>query len=213
MKTLINPVTDARKPRVSDARDRRILKGMMSLGGQPPALVDELEAIFANTDSKQMPAIARLAVETAMRRSEIMALTWECVRLDKRTAKITDSKNGEGRTIPLTTAAVKNLEAVTKRKGDNRVFDMSLDAVSRAFARARDRARSKYLAEDNVADAFERAHFLVDLRFHDLRHEAASNLMKYIPGLEIAKVTGHKDIHMVMRYINPNAEEQALRLP
>ena len=142
-----------------------------------------------------------------------MALTWDCVRLDRRTARIPDSKNGEGRTIPLTTAAVKNLEGVPRRKDDLRVFDMSVDAVSRAFSRARDRARARYLAEDNEVDEFERAHFLVDLRFHDLRHEAASNLVRYIPGLEIAKVTGHKDIRMVMRYINPDAEEQAKRLP
>lgn len=213
MKTLVNPVLDARKPRVADARDRRVLKALMSLDGQPPELVDELTAISAHTDSKQMPAIARLAVETAMRRSEIMALTWDRVRLDKRTAKIADSKNGEGRTVPLTTAAVKNLQEVPRRKGDNRIFNMSLDAVSRAFSRARDRARRSYLAEEREADDFERKHFLVGLRFHDLRHEAASTLVKYIPGLEIAKVTGHKDVRMVMRYINPDAEAQALRLP
>lgn len=135
MKTLANPVTDARKPRVSDARDRRVLKGMMSLADQPPALVDELEAIRVHTDSEQLPAIARLAVETTMRRSEIMVLTWECVRFDKGTAKLPDSTNGEGRTIPLTTAAIKNLQAVARRKGDSRVFDMSLDTVSRALAR------------------------------------------------------------------------------
>jgi len=54
--------------------------------------------------------------------------------------------------------------------------------------------------------------FLVDLRFHDLRHEATSLLAAIFPMHELAKITGHKDPRMLMRYYHPKAEELAKRL-
>lgn len=214
MKSLVNPVTDVQKPSVEDARDRRLLMGRMSLHGQPAELVSELDAIAANTKSRELAAIARLAGETAMRRSEIFALTWDKVRLNKRTIAIPDSKNGSPRRIPLTTRAVAILEGVPRVAGDARVFTMTVDSVSRAFARARDRARALYLGQVDVnGDDADRDGFLVGLRFHDLRHEATSTLSKHITGLQLARVTGHKDPRMVLRYLHPDPEELARLLP
>ena len=91
---------------------------------------------------------------------------------------------------PLTLLAQQ--AAVTQRLG--RVFPYSGRSVGAAFRRAcRDLG-------------------ILDLRFHDLRHETASRLFEagyQIP--EVALVTGHKDWKMLRRYTNLKAQDLAIR--
>ena len=52
-----------------------------------------------------------------------------------------------------------------------------------------------------------------DLRFHDLRHEAASKLFeKGLNPVEVATITGHKGTKMLMRYTHLRAEDLGGRL-
>ncbi|EQD66080.1 Integrase, catalytic core, phage domain protein, partial [mine drainage metagenome] len=53
-----------------------------------------------------------------------------------------------------------------------------------------------------------------DLHFHDLRHEATSRLYERttLSDAQIAKITGHKDPRMLMRYANLRASDLAARL-
>ena len=53
---------------------------------------------------------------------------------------------------------------------------------------------------------------LVDLHFHDLRHEATSRLAEKLQMHELMKVTGHKTSRMLARYYHPRAEDLALKL-
>jgi integrase len=53
---------------------------------------------------------------------------------------------------------------------------------------------------------------LVDLHFHDLRHEATSRLADKLQMHELMKVTGHKSSSMVARYYHPRASDLALKL-
>lgn len=53
---------------------------------------------------------------------------------------------------------------------------------------------------------------LVDLHFHDLRHEATSRLAEKFQLHELMKITGHKDTRMLARYYHPKAEDMARRL-
>jgi integrase len=53
---------------------------------------------------------------------------------------------------------------------------------------------------------------LLDLHFHDLRHEATSRLADKLQMHELMKVTGHKTSRMVIRYYHPRAEDLALKL-
>jgi integrase len=48
-----------------------------------------------------------VAIETAMRRSELLALRWEHVELDLSFARLLDAKNGEVRDVPLSSRAVE----------------------------------------------------------------------------------------------------------
>lgn len=92
------------------------------------------------------------------------------------------------------------------------VFAMRPDGVARAFERAVQRARGRYEVECEEAGTRPRDGFLVDLRFHDLRHEATSRLAEVFPMHELTKITGHRDPRMLMRYYHPKAEKLAKKM-
>jgi integrase len=78
---------------------------------------------------------------------------------------------------------------------DGRAFPITANALKLAFERAVKRAG------------------IEDLHFHDLRHEATSRLAEKLPNvIELAAVTGHKDLRMLKRYYHPRAEDLALKL-
>lgn len=57
-----------------------------------------------------------------------------------------------------------------------------------------------------------RSPLLIDLHFHDLRHEATSRLADKLEMHELMKVTGHKSTAMLARYYHPRAEDLAKKL-
>lgn len=50
------------------------------------------------------------------------------------------------------------------------------------------------------------------LRFHDTRREATSRMAKVLHPMELARVTGHKDLKMLMVYYQESASEIARKL-
>ncbi len=208
MESLANPVELVRKPKPNDSRSRRISTSQQG--------TDELECIIKATGSTLLPSILHLAVETAMRRSEIVNLRWENIDLERRVAHLPATKNGSPRDVPLSTKATEVLQALRDACGGDtstgRVFHLREDAVTRAFERAVSRARGKYVQECKEASIRPDEKFLADLRFHDLRHEATSRLAQTFQLAELTKVTGHKDPRMLMRYYHPRAEDLAKRL-
>lgn len=180
MESLVNPVESVSKPRVSNARNRRVSQ-------------DEIDSLCVATGSVELGAFIRLAVETAMRRGELCNLRWEHVDLRACTAYLPHTKNGSSRTVPLSTRALSALRSLP-RHIEGRVFRLKPDSVSQAFDRACQRAG------------------LDGLHFHDLRHEATSRLADVLQAHELAKVTGHKDMRMVLRYYHPRATDLAKKL-
>jgi len=123
-----------------------------------------------------------------MRRGEILSLTWNNVDLQKRVARLIDTKNGEGRSVPLTQKATALLLALP-RSIDGRVFATTAEAVKLAFQRAVVRAG------------------IEDFHFHDLRHEGVSRLFeKGLNVMEVASISGHKTLQMLKRYTHLSSE-------
>lgn len=167
-----NPVDNIRKPTVRNERDRGLD-------------ADEEKRLMGALDQsrrKYLKAIVRLAIETAMRRGELLGLTWECIDLKKQTAFLPQTKNGDSRTVPLSTRAVAVLQSLPRDIDGGRVFKIGETSVTEGFQRAAQRAG------------------LVDIRFHDLRHVAVSRLAKVLAMHELAKVAGHRSPRSVMRY-------------
>jgi integrase len=54
---------------------------------------------------------------------------------------------------------------------------------------------------------------ITGLRFHDLRHEATTRLFeKGLGMMEVAAITGHKDLRMLQRYVQLRPEDLARKL-
>jgi integrase len=234
MESLTNPLELVRKPPPNNARSRRLVSETPGHvagtegdeDGERRARAGELERIVLASESMLLPSAVWFAVETAMRRSEVVSLRWQYVDLKRRVAHLPDTKNGTSRDVPLSSRAVSVLGALADARGneeddgdeagdvdDDRVFAMRGDSVTRAFIRARARARKAYVAECKASRQKPDAEFLTDLDFHDLRHEATSRLAEIFPMHELTKITGHKDPRMLMRYYHPRAEDLAKRLP
>jgi len=232
MESLSNPVELVRKPQPNNARTRRIAAGdapTVAPGGEESesergAQDGELERVARASCSTLLPPIIWLAVETAMRRGEIVSLLWMHVDLNRCVVHLPSTKNGNARDVPLSSRAVAVLQTLkdsNDAKGNptedgesdaDRVFEIRSDAVTRAFERAVARARKIYVDECRAAKQKPDGKFLTDLRFHDLRHEATSRLASIFPMHELTKITGHKDPRMLMRYYHPRAEDLAKKL-
>ncbi|MGC8530126.1 MAG: site-specific integrase [Leptospirillia bacterium] len=181
-------------PKVRNSRDRRLSTG-------------EIEAIVRATGSAVLGNLLRFALETAMRRSEIASLRWRDVDLSKRTVTLSDTKNGDMRVVPLTKEAVRILDSLEKGGQGDRVWKMEADSVTQAFVRAVDRARGNYEKECFQSQRDPDPNFLVDIRFHDLRHEATSRLFERGMGtMMVAAITGHKTLQMLKRYTHLRPE-------
>lgn len=212
---LANPAELVRRPTVADARDRRLYTNIRLRGvPQPECPRNELDWLMRCTQSAELPIIMTLAAETAMRRSEICKLQRQHVSLRNNSVYLPDTKNGNARVVPLSPWAYETLRRHLAGKAAARgpVFGMSPDAVSRAFARARKRARRDYEALCVKYGRRPHPDYFRDLRLHDLRHEATSTLAPIFALHELAAVTGQRDTRMVMRYYHPTGRELALKI-
>ena len=85
-----NPVSMISKPRAPRPRDRRLEAG-------------ELEKLLSAGASPNLyfRPVVLFAIETGMRKGEILSLTWENVHLGKRYVRLPDTKNGDSRDVSL----------------------------------------------------------------------------------------------------------------
>ncbi|WP_334166752.1 site-specific integrase [Achromobacter mucicolens] len=173
---LPNGIPKTRRPVIDSARDRRV---------KP----DELARLVAACESPDTAALMELAVETAMRRGELVALEWERVDFARKSVYLDRTKTGSPRTVPLSPRAMELLQARYREGDTGLVFTIQPGSVSQALRRAAKRAGSK------------------DLRFHDLRHEATSRLFEHgLNQIEVARITGHKTLSMLNRYTHLDVE-------
>jgi integrase len=182
---LINPVSLVRKPKAGQGRDR-----VISSTEEHDLLIN---AQAEGRRNPLLPSLIILALETAMRRGELLSLRWDGVNLGSHVAYLAMTKNGRPRTVPLSSRAVDTLKGIAKT--DDLVFPWNAPAVHKAFERL-----------------CQRAGFL-DLRFHDLRHTATTRLATKLPNvIELAAVTGHQSIQILKRYYHPSAESLASKI-
>lgn len=178
-----NPVADVTKPKLNNARARR-LRNREWL---------RLRAELQASGNPWMLPITELAIETGLRRGEILDLHWSRVDWHSSTVLIPNTKTDRPRRIPLTPNAAAILKSLSTC--DDRVFPTTPNAVKLAWRRAIDRAKLK------------------DLRFHDLRHEAVSRFFELGLSLpEVALISGHRDPRMLMRYTHLQAADLATKL-
>ncbi|WP_430425176.1 site-specific integrase [Phenylobacterium sp.] len=166
---------------------------------------EELTALFAHFDGNDrqlipMTRIMKFAIATAMRQEEICRVTWEdydprVKMLLIRDRKDPRQKKGNDQRIPLldvsgysAVALIEEQRAIRANR-DTRIFSYNHKSISAAFTRACHALR------------------IVDLHFHDLRHEATSRLFEFEFEIQqVALVTGHRDWKMLRRYTHLRPE-------
>lgn len=181
-----NPVALIRKPPTPKARTRVLS------AEERVRLLAALEP--TSRRNPWIRPLVILALETAMRRGELLALRWENIDMTLCTAYLPDTKNGSARAVPLSSAAIACLRALP-RSITGEVFPLKHFSADKAFKRAVQRAG------------------IVDLRFHDLRHTAISAMAQKLPNIiELSAVSGHKSLAMLKRYYHVSAAELAKKL-
>jgi integrase len=148
----------------------------------------------SQSKNKHLQAIVILAINTGMRKGEIMQLEWERVELDKdlgfnASIRLYHTKNGKPRGIHLNKQALAALVSVEPDPARR---------VGLVFKRSNG---EHWGAIRTAFDAALRRAAIPNFRFHDLRHTAASWLvMRGRPLAEIKEVLGHASITMTLRY-------------
>ena len=189
---LENPVVNVARPKEKNSRTRRLEPG-------------ELERLLKVAPTP-VGLLIRLALETAARLGELLALQWRDIDAGRRVAVLrgvngAGTKNGDdSRAVPLSSAALVVLQELRALPLgiDGRVFYWwaGSDSFNKPWARLCKSAG------------------IEDLRFHDLRHEATSRLFEkgVFEGVEVAAITGHKTLQMLKRYTHLRAADLAQKL-
>ena len=186
-----NPVKSLVKLPENPARERRLE------AGEYEKLMEACKRSnkWASPSIFWCPAI-NFAIETAMRLSEQLSMTWQNVDLTKRTAFLSAeiTKGNRSRTVPLTDKAIQVLNEIP-RHIRGKVFPMSLNYHNKGWRALIKRAG------------------IVGLRWHDFRREATSRLFERGLSLtEVQSITGHRTLQMLSTYTTHEAEKLVIKL-
>lgn len=129
-----------------------------------------------------------IALRTSMRKGEILSLTPATVDLDTRVAHLVNTKNGDDRDVPMTKAAARLFRGWQG-------WTVSAGSADALFRKARDRCKVQ------------------GLHFHDSRAEALTRLSRKVDAMTLAKISGHRDLKLLLSvYYRETAEQIAARL-
>ena len=192
---------------------------------QPPYVLtdDEVVRLFAAIDSQAMssytdkalvdPILSRLLYGAGLRVSEALNLTLADLDTDTGTLRIRDSKNGEGRTIPITVRLAATMHAYISAahpapESSDYVFYGT--AAGRPINQATVYTRFRgYLADAGIP------HFTGGPHPHSLRHGfAVANLRRWAAGGAdlavmlpyLACYMGHADLRGTQYYLRLTAD-------
>lgn len=133
-----------------------------------------------------------VALNTGMRRNEILCLKLRDVDFIKEFIFIENSKSGKSRKIPMNAAVFAILNSLPHSSEYiffNPETKTHIKGIKTAFKAACRRAEIK------------------GLRLHDLRHTALSKMVEAgIDLVTVSKIAGHSSIQMTMRYAHPTPE-------
>lgn len=155
-------------------------------GNRWRALRDEplYPALEEGAFSDYLTPVVLLALNTGLRRGELLSLAWSDIDLVNRrlTVRPEQAKNGRQRHVPLNSEALDVLQRWGEQQGE----------VGRVFA----------VADVKTAwGRLLRAAGISGFRFHDLRHHFASKLVQASVDLNtVRELLGHADIKMTLRY-------------
>ncbi|MHC9086280.1 tyrosine-type recombinase/integrase [Luteimonas sp. RIT-PG2_3] len=139
------------------------------------------------------PQVVLLAINTGLRRGELLSLDWSDINLQARTLTVRreHAKSGKQRHVPLNAEAASILRQWASQHGDNgSVFGVAGVKSSR--------------------DTLLTAATIENFRFQDMRHHFASRLVMAGVDLNtVRELLGHADLTMTLRYAHLAPEHLA----
>src|SRR5208283_3932254 len=161
---------------------------------------DECRTLIDKCESHLKPIVS-MALNTGMRKGEILSLKWDNVDLKHGFILLDRTKNDERREIPINNTLRDVLQGLTRRLDIPYVFyDQSngkpFGDIKKSFKTALKNAK------------------IYDFHFHDLRHTFSSQMI--MAGVDITTVSrlqGHKSLKMTLRYshLSPAHNVEAVR--
>ncbi len=140
------------------------------------------EDLIVSQSPEWLKPIILVDINTGLRLSEILSLTWDDIDLDRKVLTVHKSKNGEARVIPLNSQTFEVFNSL-KSGSSGKVFDRGPSYVSHTFRKVCKRVG------------------LLDVVFHTLRHTFATRLSQLnVNVFAIQRLMGHKTIAMTSRY-------------
>ena len=193
LNTLFNKAVEWERTETNPARK---IKKLRETGARERILTpDEMRRLIDAASPAIRPVLVT-ALNTGMRRGEILSLRWKELDLVRGYIFIEDSKSGRSRKVPINGQVLEALGGL--KQGGELVFPNAetgshIKDVKTAFRGACERTKIK------------------GLRFHDLRHTAASKMIEAgVDLVTVSKILGHASIQMTMRYAHPTPENMRL---
>jgi len=160
---------------------------------------EEISKLIRNCN-KYLKPIVMVALNTGMRRGEILNLMWQDVDFKREIMYLTDTKNGETREVPINKTLKTVLVQINKHPDSPYVF---CKTDGKPYANVR---KSFFTALDKSC--------IINFRFHDLRHTFASQLvMNGVDLNTVRELLGHKSMQMTLRYahLSPDFRSNAVK--
>lgn len=178
--------------RIKMFRERRTKRAVLSLA--------EEQLLLAVATEHVRPMIIA-ALDTGMRRGEILNQLWEHVDLERRLLSVTKSKTpeGEAREIPLTSRMFELLKSMRRPAGYVFTFrDECIRSLKTSWRTLLKKAGIRHV------------------RFHDLRHTFNTRLMEAGVMQEVRKtLMGHssgEDVHAIYTHVELPAKRRAIQM-
>lgn len=150
-------------------------------------LEKEQIAILVENCAEYLKPIVIMALNTGMRKNEILKLRWEDVNLRRGVIQLLKTKNNKVRYVPINKAVRNMLINIARKDGNCYVFT---NRKGRPFV--------------DIKKSFKAAlskSGITEFRFHDLRHTFASQLaMNGVDLNTVRELLGHTSLQMTLRY-------------
>ena len=135
--------------------------------------------------SPHLKPIVITALNTGMRRGEILSLKLEQIDLRHGYISLVDAKSGEGREVPINNTL-------------KRLFEEMPHSIESVYVFTDEKGNPYKSVNRSFNTALRKAE-IYDFRFHDLRHTFASQLvMKGVDLTTVKELLGHKSLSMTL---------------
>ncbi|MEC5161879.1 tyrosine-type recombinase/integrase [Janthinobacterium sp. CG_S6] len=181
-----SPTRDVRRPKDPPPRSRLITAQEVEAICLALGWAHDAADRTPTTKAQRVACAFLWAIETAMRAGEICGLT--AASVSGRVAHLSKTKNGDARDVPLSPRALEIWAMVPAG------FDLTTATLDALFRKYRDMSGVE------------------GVTFHDTRHLATTRLARKLHVLELARMTGHRDIRELMTYYNESAHDTAGKL-